>query len=139
MPFGSAPALDPVTLAERAGYPLTGHQRAHLGQVRGQVRIDVTDHVPARRRPPAPGRPLPRRSARTAGAEGVAVRDTNAVRVLSCGSAWGRQVRPPCEQEPEDQPGDVGRGGRVASHRLTASRPARMTNSFRAVWAIQAL
>jgi hypothetical protein len=44
-------ALDPVTLAERAGHLVPGRdrrrQRAQLGQVRGQVRVGVADHVPA--------------------------------------------------------------------------------------------
>jgi hypothetical protein len=43
--------VDPVTLAERAGHLVTGHQRrrqrAQLGQVRGQIRVGVADHVPA--------------------------------------------------------------------------------------------
>jgi hypothetical protein len=49
--------LDPVTLAERADYLVTGHhrrgQRAQLGQVRGQIRVGVADHIPAAAASPA--------------------------------------------------------------------------------------
>jgi len=59
--------LYPVTLAERAGHLVTGHhrrrQRAQLGQVRGQIRVGVADHVPAGAVSPAPDRSRPRRPA----------------------------------------------------------------------------
>ena len=42
--------VDAVTLAERADHLVTGHhrrrQRAQLGQVRGQIRVGVADHMP---------------------------------------------------------------------------------------------
>ena len=67
--------LDPVTLAERGDHLVPGHhrrrQRAQLGQVRGQVRVGVADHMaagairPRRTGPDRGGQPSQDRSALT--------------------------------------------------------------------------